>query len=71
MTAPTSEAELLAKLRRTAPYCEPSFYNLDDEVALALLTSWRDEAVRAERERAYGDAIEFWRVALQEHPSHE
>lgn len=52
-----SESELLAKLREQH-LAGPSVlcYDLRDYEALALLTSWRDEAVRAERDRALRDA---------------
>lgn len=65
-TAPMSEAELLAKLREI----DPKYYNgdpdfaLSERYALALLTSWRDETVRAAYERGHRHANQEWRNRL-------
>lgn len=51
MTTPTSAAELLAKLREGNEHY-PFSWTVTTASALSLLTAWRDEAVRAERERS-------------------
>lgn len=52
MPAPMSEAELLAKLAEERFVVSP-------EASVALLTAWRDAAVRAERE-ACVEVAQFW-----------
>ena len=55
MTTLMTAAELLAKLRAWRIYSGDFQFN--EAEALALLTSWRDEAVRAEREKVLRAAV--------------